>query len=121
MDRLVARLFLVRDIAHREHLKVTGPGSDAKHRALADLYEGIVEKADEIAEAYQGRYGIIEEIPYLMPNIPGDIVEVIAGNLAVIEQVRYEDVPREDSAIQNLIDEAVILFLRALYRLRNLA
>jgi len=121
MDKIVARLFLVRDIAHREHLKTTGTGSFARHSALGEFYEAIVEKADEIAEAYQGRYGLIEDIPYLVPTIPGDIVEVLKGNLAIIEQLRYEDVPREDTAIQNLIDEAVGVFLKALYKLQFLS
>ena len=118
MDRIVARLFLVRDIAHREHLKTR---SYSQHMALGDFYDDIVEKADAIAEAYQGRYGIIEDIPYLLPNITGDIVEVLKGNLAIIDQLRYEDVPREDTAIQNLIDEAVAVFLKALYKLQFLA
>lgn len=118
MDKIVARLFLVRDIAHREHLKTR---SYAQHMALGEFYEAIVESADAIAEAYQGRYGIVEDIPFLIPTVPGDIIAQLEGNLAIIEQTRFEDVPAEDTAIQNLIDEAVALFLKAIYKLKFLS
>ena len=52
--QFVALLFLARDMAHRAHLKATGPGSFAAHMALGNFYEEIVERADAFAEAYQG-------------------------------------------------------------------
>lgn len=118
MERLIARLFLVRDIAHREHLKTT---SYARHMALGDFYDAVVDKADAIAEAYQGKFGVMQEIPFLLPNIQGDIIEVLEANLAIIESTRYEEVPREETAIQNLIDEAVAVFLSTLYKLKTFA
>ena len=38
IGRLVGTLFLAREYAHRAHLRVTGPGSYAKHVALGDFY-----------------------------------------------------------------------------------
>ena len=64
IGRLVGTLFLAREYAHRAHLRVTGPGSYAKHVALGEFYNGIIENADSLTEAYQGRHDIIE-IPYL--------------------------------------------------------
>lgn len=116
MERLIARLFLVREIAHREHLKTN---SYARHMALGDFYDEIVDKADAIAEAYQGKFGIMQDIPFLLPNVQGDIIAVLEANLAIIESTRYEEVPREETAIQNLIDEAVAVFLSTLYKLKT--
>lgn len=114
--RLIALLFLSREIAHREHLRTR---SYAQHMALGDFYEAVIEKADAIAEAYQGRRGLIEEIPYL-PAPGTDIIDALERQLAAIEKIRYTAVPKEETAIQNLIDEAVALHLTTLYKLRIL-
>ena len=39
---------------HKLHLKVTGVGSFAAHKALNDLYDALVDHADALAEGYQG-------------------------------------------------------------------
>jgi len=39
---------------HKLHLKVTGIGSFAAHKALNDLYDALVDHADNLAERYQG-------------------------------------------------------------------
>ena len=39
---------------HKLHLKVTGTGSFAQHKALNELYAALPDLADSIAEGYQG-------------------------------------------------------------------
>ena len=39
---------------HRLHLKVTGDGSYAAHKALGDFYDGLHGHADTLVEGYQG-------------------------------------------------------------------
>jgi DNA-binding ferritin-like protein len=39
---------------HKLHLKVTGTGSYAAHKALNDLYDAMPGHADDLAEGYQG-------------------------------------------------------------------
>jgi len=39
---------------HKLHLKVTGVGSFSAHKALNDLYDALVDHADNLAEGYQG-------------------------------------------------------------------
>lgn len=119
IGRLVATMFLAREYAHRVHLRVTGPGSFAKHSALGDFYEEIIDNADSITEAYQGRHDIIE-IPYLPMIDEEDPVKALEQLLSDIENLRYDAVDKKDTAIQNLIDEAVGTFLSALYKLRKL-
>jgi DNA-binding ferritin-like protein len=39
---------------HRLHLRVTGDGSFAAHKALGEFYEGLHGHADTLIEGYQG-------------------------------------------------------------------
>jgi DNA-binding ferritin-like protein len=120
IGQLVATMFLSREMAHRAHLAVTGTGSFAKHSALGEFYPAIIEIADSITEAYQGRHSLIE-IPYLdAPDDYTDIINILELHLEDIEEMRYNAVDKKDSAIQNLIDEAVGTYLSALYKLKNL-
>jgi len=120
IGQLVATMFLSREMAHRAHLAVTGPGSFSKHSALGEFYPAIIEIADSITEAYQGRHSIIE-IPYLeAPEDYSDIIKILEKHLEDIESIRYAAVDKKDSPIQNLIDEAVGTYLSALYKLKNL-
>jgi hypothetical protein len=70
IGQLVATMFLSREMAHRAHLAATGAGSFAKHSTLGEFYPAIIEIADSITEAYQGRHSLIE-IPYL--DAPDDM------------------------------------------------
>ena len=116
IGELIGTLFLSREIAHREHLKTT---SFAQHKTLEDFYNQVIETADSITEAYQGRNGIID-IPFVPNDYNGSIIDTLQGILDCIEGIRYTAVPQEDTAIQNLIDEAVALFLSTLYKLKQL-
>jgi DNA-binding ferritin-like protein len=121
IGRLIAIMFLSRDLAHRMHLKVSGPGAYATHMALGSFYESIVEIADSLAEAYQGRHEIIEDIPLLKDDSnSSDPVEVLQKHLDAIEKIRYTAVEKTDTALQNIIDEAVAKYLSTLYKLKNL-
>jgi len=120
IGQFIGLLFLARDIAHREHLRVTGPSSFARHTTLGEFYPAIIVLADTLAEAYQGRKGIIEDIPFLENEYGNDIVVALERQLAWIEANRYSAVPREDTAIQNIIDEIVGQYLSTLYKLKNL-
>ena len=39
---------------HKLHLKITGTGSYAAHKALNELYDALPGHADDLAEGYQG-------------------------------------------------------------------
>jgi len=119
IGKFVGVLFLARDLAHRQHLLVTGPGSDAKHRALASFYEGVIEAADELAEVCIIRFGEFE-VPLLDNPYPNDPVGAVEAQLKWIEENRYKAVPQDDTPIQNLIDSLVIHYLRSLYKLKRL-
>ena len=115
--KYVALLFLARDIAHRVHLKTR---SFSEHMALNEFYTDIVEHADDFAEAYQGCYNELLNIPLLSNDYKGNIVEVLQAQKDWIEANREAIVPRANTALHNIIDEAVGTYDKALYKLRFL-
>ena len=117
MNQFIGCLFLARDIAHSAHLNTR---SYAKHMALGSFYDGIIDLADTLAEAYQGRHGLMGPITRQSAKKPGDILAFLEGSLKEIEACRYECVPRTDSTLQNIIDEIVALYLSTIYKLKFL-
>lgn len=118
IGELMGLLFLSRDVAHRVHLSTR---SFAKHKALNEFYEGIIPLADSLAEAYQGRYGLIGNIPLMASKNASNIVDFIQAQLDEIEAGRYQVCKKEETALQNLIDEIVELYLSTIYKLKYLA
>ena len=116
MEQLIAILFLSREVAHREHFKTT---SYAHHKVLNEFYDSIIERADAIAEAFQGGYYILENIPYLNEKKKGNIADILEDHMEQITGMRYTACNKDDTAIQNLIDEAIETYLSALYMLRQ--
>jgi hypothetical protein len=114
----VGHLFLARDVAHSVHLNTL---SFAKHKALQKFYEGIIGLADDFAEAYQGRHGLIGPITLQTAKKNNNIIEFIQDSLADVEANRYKVCEEKDTAIQNIIDEIVGLYLSTLYKLKFLA
>jgi hypothetical protein len=114
----VGMLFLARDVTHSVHLNTR---SYAKHMALQGFYEGIVGLADDFAEAYQGRHGLIGPISLQSAKKTSNVIEFLQDQLAEIESNRYKFCEKEETAIQNIIDEIVALYLSTLYKLRFLA
>lgn len=111
-------LFLARDVAHSVHLNTR---SFAKHSALNGFYDGLIDLADKFAEAYQGRHGLIGPIALHSAKKTTNIVEFLEDSLAEIEKSRYTVCDRSDTALQNIIDEIVGLYLSTLYKLKFLA
>lgn len=114
----IGTLFLARDVAHSVHLNTR---SFAKHKALKGFYEGVVDLADTLAEAYQGRHGLIGPISLMSAKKTNNILEFLEGQLADIEEMRYKVVDKSDTALQNIMDEIVALYLSTIYKLKFLA
>ena len=117
IGQFIAVLFLARDLAHREHLRTK---SYAQHMALGDFYKEIVDLADSLVEAYQGRSGIID-IPLLDNEFPGEIIESMEKQFAWLEKNRDAAVGKNDRPLQNLVDDILVLYLSTLYKLKNLS
>ena len=118
IEKLIGTMFLSREVAHREHLKTN---SYAKHEALGGFYDCVIGLADGLAEAYQGRNGVIDDIPILSNDRPNsDIIKTLEYHLAVIEKTRYKAIEEKDTALHSLVDDIVNLYLSTLYKLRQL-
>ena len=118
---LIATLFLARDLAHREHLKTTGPGSFARHSALGSFYENIIDLADSLTEAWQGRYEELLAIPLLAHESDMPMIDMLRAQLDWIHDNRYEAIQREQTALHNMVDEIEALYMSTLYKLRFLS
>ena len=116
--QLMGLLFLGRNVAHSVHLNTR---SYSKHVALNTFYDSIIDHADAFAEAYQGRHGLIGPIAIPAAKKTTNIIEFLQTQLDEIEKCRYEVVDKSDSALQQLIDNIVELYLTTLYKLRFLA
>ena len=115
---LIGHLFLARDVTHSVHLNTR---SYAKHKALGGLYNNVIELADDLAEAYQGRHGLIGPITLHSAKKTTNVVEFLEDSMKDVEDLRYTVCEKDDTAIQNIIDEIVGLYLKTLYKLKFLA
>jgi len=111
-------LFLARDVAHSVHLNTR---SFSKHTALNIFYDRIIDAADDFAEAYQGRHGLIGPITLHSAKKTSNIIEFLEDSLSQIEENRYEVVDKTDMSLQQLIDNIIEIYLRTLYKLKFLA
>ena len=114
----IGTLFLARDVTHSVHLNTR---SYAKHVALNEFYDSIVDLADKFAEAYQGRHGLIGPITLMSAKKTTDVIEFLKDSLADIEDMRYKVCEKDDTPLQNIIDEIVGQYLSSLYKLKFLA
>lgn len=116
MEELIARVFATRNAAHLAHLATR---SYAQHMALGDFYEGLIEKIDNIAETYQGAFGLIKEVELIEVD-KKEITEHLSDEAKWINANR-EKLSGDICAIENLIDDLVDSYLRTYYKLKKLS
>ena len=95
--------------------------SYAKHKALGKFYDNIIDLADTFTEMYQGRHGLVGPITLQSAKKTTNIIEFLEDSLKDVEDNRYEVCDEKDTAIQNIIDEIVGVYLSTLYKLKFLA
>ena len=108
----VSTLFHSATNAHFMHLQTD---SYAKHIALNEYYDTIVELVDKYAEAYQGGYDIIKSYPKDF-HLATDPVKYIKSIKEFVKEIRTE-LPK-DSELQNIVDEIADLIDSTLYKLK---
>jgi hypothetical protein len=89
--------------------------------ALNSFYDEVVDLSDKFAEAYQGRHGLIGPITLQSARKTTNVTEFLQDSLDTIEKSRYTVCDKTDTALQNIIDEIVGLYLSTLYKLKFLA
>jgi len=117
MNEFIATLFLARELAHRYHLSTK---SYSQHKALQNFYEDLLDLTDDLAEITQGAHGLLD-IPILTEKKTyKEPLYCIADKLQYVETNRYKAYSKNDTALQNKIDEIVATFLTVIYKLENL-
>lgn len=115
--KYVALLFLARDLAHRVHLKTR---SFSEHMATDTFYKDIIPLADEFAQKFKGCYGVLIDVPLIANEYKGNLLDILEKHTEWIEDNREKIVPRANTALHNIIDEAVGVYDQAKYHLRFL-
>lgn len=120
IGQFIAVLFLARDLAHRAHLRTTGKNSFAHHEALGEFYPAVIDYADELTETYQGCKLKLIDIPLLDNEFTGEIKESMQAQLKWLKANRYKAVEKEETHMQNIIDEIIALYDRTIFKLHFL-
>jgi DNA-binding ferritin-like protein len=115
VDQLIDRAFKLRDRAHRAHWRVTGEGSYARHQALSEFYDGLLDKVDAYVESHQGAFGLVGKDE----DAAESTLEAIRQEMLWLTEHRSQ-IARGVPALENLLDELVGLHLRTLYKLEHL-
>lgn len=118
IEQLISRIFYARNVAHFEHWRAKGEGSFAKHMALGEFYDNVIDAIDNLVEAYQGAFELIGNIP--APETPkGDVLKLLEADAAWVEE-NHEDICKGNRAVANLVDTVTGVYLSTIYKLRNL-
>lgn len=118
IEQLIARVFYARNVAHFEHWRAKGEGSFAKHMALGDFYEGVISALDDLVEAHQGAFKLVGAIP-APDTSTGDPLKLLEADAAWIEK-NHGAICGGNRAVANLIDSVTGVYLKTIYKLRNL-
>lgn len=118
--KFVSRLFESRQKAHVYHLQVRGDdGSYAAHMALDAYYNGILEFIDELIEVYQGQYGIIEKYDDINTDDTSSVDKLVYfEELVKSTRESRKCIAVEDTHLHNIVDEAVALMYKTIYKLK---
>lgn len=117
---LVGELMSASVSFHSLHLKVTGPGSYAAHKALGDFYEGIQGHADSVAEQYQGARESLLDIPAVYPTTLSSVDEAVqylrdlSGKVDALQKIMpFSEIVNQLDEVKSLIDSTKykLLFL----------
>ena len=113
--KAIGIMFLSRTMTHMAHLKTT---SYAVHKALDEFYSEIVDKADDLAEAAQGQYGLLD-IPFIsMSGSVKDPIGMLQNHLKQLDAT-MSDV--DEDYLMNIYQEIQKLYRSTLYKLINLS
>ena len=116
IGEFIMKLLHARTSAHVMHLQTR---SYATHQALEDFYTALVDFVDELAETWQGDYGLITEYParYTPYTEPVKLME----DLGVwIEGHRSELCDEDDTYLQAAVDDVCALVRQTQYRIKFL-
>lgn len=113
--KAVGILFLSRTMSHMAHLKTK---SYATHIALNEFYDGIIALADNLIEAAQGQYGILD-VPFV--NASGNVNDPIGMLQGHLKQLETTMSMVDEDYLMGIFQEIQSLYRSTLYKLVNLS
>ena len=114
VGKAIGVMFAGRTVTHILHLQTK---KYAEHIALNEFYDGIVDLADDLAEATQGQYGLLD-IPFITVAVPNDSTVFLKGQLTELEKVMK---CVDDDYLMSIFQEIQSLYRSTLYKLVNLS
>lgn len=106
---------------HKLHLKITGLGSYAGHKALNEIYDAMPGHADDLIEGFQGAAEKILDLPNTMPRTLNSVEEALSYLRELSSQVSslqeimpYSNIVNDLDNIKSSIDgvKYKLLFLK---------
>ena len=113
--KAIGIMFMSRTYAHMCHLKTK---SYATHKALDEFYTEIVDLVDDLAEAAQGQYGILD-VPFV--NMSGNVNDPIGGLQGHLKQLDMCMSNVDEDYLLSIYQEIQKLYRSTLYKLVNLS
>jgi hypothetical protein len=121
METIISTLFAARDAAHLLHLKTR---SFSAHLALGELYDKLIELADDLTEIHLGKYakygGLVGDAPSALDFTGMSALQFI-GTLANWAESAKDQFNPADTHMLNEWDNMISTIYRAKYKLENLA
>ena len=102
---------------HKLHLKVTGIGSYASHKALNEIYDAFPGHADDLAEGFQGAAEKLLEYQDVAPRVLNSVQDGLAYLRDITQMVNSLQAIMPYSEIVNDLDNAKSSINSAKYKL----
>lgn len=102
---------------HKLHLKVTGIGSFAAHKALNEIYDAFPGHADDLAEGFQGAAEKLLEYQDVAPRVLNSVQDGLAYLRDITQMVNGLQAMMPYSEIVNDLDNVKSTINSAKYKL----
>ena len=118
IEELVKKVFCTRNCVHLAHWRTK---SYAQHKALGHFYEDIIGATDKFVESYMGASGkVINEFDVPAAKPVKDILKHLSDEANWINEHR-EHIASEIPALENIVDEITAIYLKTIYKLKQLS
>lgn len=106
---------------HKLHLKVTGTGSYAAHKALNELYDALPGHADDLAEGFQGAHEkllVYSEVSPRKLDTVADAIDYIKDMYEMVTKLQdkmpYSEIVNELDTVKSTLNSTKykLLFLK---------
>jgi|AntRauTorckE6833_2_1112554.scaffolds.fasta_scaffold04147_4 hypothetical protein len=118
MKDIFNKLIEVRDIAHQIHLSKSE--TQAKHEALEDFYNDLLEHLDIFVEVYQGQFGLVDDFGTFEAVDFSDHIKYFEDFATFMNDKRSEVDEEKANHLNAIIDDILIATYMLLYKLKFL-